>query len=163
MLNYQSALDGKSASWSIPGETYGHFELGRGFLNNIIPKPTSAIKAVDKIINSNFDSSLAVFSYRVPTSIVGSADISLILKNKIDRNTLIKEIEKINLKEKIILINEKPLTSLDMLGSKYNCVLDMRWLDIINKNNLTFIKIIIWYDNEYGYAQNIVKLIKKLI
>ena len=162
ILNYQNALDGKSASWSIPGQTYGHYELGRSFINNLIPKPTSAIKAVDKVLNTEFDKFLSVFSYRVPTTIVGSADISLLIEKPITKKKLLQEISKINKNGKIISVNYQPLTSLDMIGSEYNCILDMRWFQVIRRKKLFYIKIVLWYDNEFGYSQNIIKLLNRL-
>ena len=55
LLNYQNPLDSKSASWSNPKSTYGHYELGRGFINNIIPKPTSALNAVSKVLGYDIE------------------------------------------------------------------------------------------------------------
>lgn len=163
LLNYQNALDSKSASWSVPGEIHGHFELGRGFVNNIIPKPTSAIKAVEKVLNLSLSKKITSFSYRIPTTIIGSADITIIVKNKINLKMINEEVDKINKNGKVIMKNLNPLTSLDFIGNEYNCVLDLRWLKIIRKNDIYLIKMILWYDNEYGYSQNLIKIIKKNI
>ena len=45
-LSYQNLMDGPSSSWSIPGEVYHHYALGRSAIGNMIPKPTSAMDAV---------------------------------------------------------------------------------------------------------------------
>jgi glyceraldehyde 3-phosphate dehydrogenase len=163
LLNYQSALDSKSASWSVPGEIHGHFELGRGFLNNIIPKPTSALKAVEKVLNLSLSKKISTFSYRIPTTIIGSADITLLVKKDISLKIIKEEVDKLNKNEKVIMLNSNPLTSLDFIGNEYNCVLDLRWLRIIRKDGIYLIKIILWYDNEYGYSQNLIKIIKRNI
>ena len=45
-LSYQNLMDGPSSSWSVPGEIYHHYALGRSAIGNMIPKPTSAMDAV---------------------------------------------------------------------------------------------------------------------
>ena len=47
-LSYQNLMDGPSSSWSVPGEVYHHYALGRSAIGNMIPKPTSAMDAVLK-------------------------------------------------------------------------------------------------------------------
>ena len=49
-LSYQNIMDGPSSSWSVPGEVYHHYALGRSAIGNMIPKPTSAIDAVFKVL-----------------------------------------------------------------------------------------------------------------
>ena len=48
----------------------------------------------------------------------------------------------------ILKISSSPLVSMDYIGEKYSAIVDTRWLEIINSE---LIKIVIWYDNEYGY------------
>ena len=83
ILNYQNLLSNKSISWSSPGNIHSHYSLGRSALNNLIPKPTSALETMKPSINSFDVNKLKCFSYRVPTQIVGSSDINLIFKKKI--------------------------------------------------------------------------------
>ena len=46
-LSYQNLMDGSSVSWSVPGDIYHHYALGRAAIGNIIPKPTSAIATTE--------------------------------------------------------------------------------------------------------------------
>ena len=46
-------MDGPSSSWSVPGEVYHHYALGRAAISNMIPKPTSAMEAVLKYYQTN--------------------------------------------------------------------------------------------------------------
>ena len=53
----------------------------------------------------------------------------------------------------IIKLSNTPLVSMDYIGEKYSAIVDTRWLDIINSE---LIKIVLWYDNEYGYSCNVI-------
>ena len=89
-LSYQNLMDGPSSSWSVPGEVYHHYALGRSSINNVIPKPTSAMDAVFKVIPELDASKIGSFSYRLPTSIVCSADLTYISKVKTSKNDLME-------------------------------------------------------------------------
>ena len=161
LLNYQNPLDSKSASWSNPGSIYGHFELGRGFINNIIPKPTSALSAVSKVIGYNLEKKITSFSYRIPTTIVGSADLTLNLKKKLNRKDFLKKIIDINKKypKEIIKVSYDRLTSLDCIKNENCCLLDARWLSIKKLSNHYLFKGVLWYDNEWGYSNKVSDLV----
>ncbi len=154
-LNYQNLMDGPSSSWSVPGEIYHHYALGRSVDGNMIPKPTSAIEATCRVTDGITEQMIGSFSYRTPTAIVGTADITLNLKNKTDKNTLVSMFEKMEDEQNIKVIhnNIEPLVSLDFLKSEYSAVVDHRWTDVINGN---LIKMVLWYDNEWGYSSRVV-------
>jgi glyceraldehyde 3-phosphate dehydrogenase len=154
-LNYQNLMDGPSSSWSVPGEIYHHYALGRSVDGNMIPKPTSAIEATCRVTDGLTVGMIGSFSYRTPTAIVGSADITLNLKSKTDVSsviTIFEEIEKLQ-SIKVIHNNKDPLVSLDFLKSDYSAIVDHRWTDIVNGKLL---KMVLWYDNEWGYSSRVV-------
>ena len=158
-LNYQNLMDGPSSSWSVPGEIYHHYALGRSVNGNMIPKPTSAIEATCKVVDGISEEMIGSFSYRTPTAIVGSADITLNLKtltSKIEVVELFEEIEKTQL-VKVFHNNIEPLVSLDFLKSDYSVVIDHRWTDLINGKLL---KMVLWYDNEWGYSSRVVDQVR---
>lgn len=158
-LNYQNLLDGQSSSWSVPGEIHHHYALGRSAIGNMIPKPTSAMDAVHKVLNDIRDGSIGSFSYRTPTSIVGSADITLNLKTSVTRDEIVEVFQAAARSQslKIIKNNIEPLVSLDFLGSEYSVVIDHRWTDVVNDN---MVKLVLWYDNEFGYSCRVVDQVK---
>ena len=84
-------MDGASSSWSVPGEIYHHYALGRSVIGNLIPKPTSAINATVKVFSRLKEKDIGSFSYRTPTAIVGSADLNLLLS----KETSIEEVHKV--------------------------------------------------------------------
>ena len=158
-LSYQNLQDGPSSSWSVPGEVYHHFALGRSAIGNIIPKPTSAVEASCKVLeNINTDMILS-FSYRTPTAIVGSADMTINLKSQAKRKEIISLFEQ---KEKeqnfsIFKNNQEPLVSLDFVKSDYSCVIDHRWTEVLDDKML---KLVLWYDNEWGYSNKVLDQMK---
>lgn len=154
-LNYQKLLDGPSSSWSVPGSIYHHYALGRSSIGNMIPKPTSAVDATYKVL-PQLKNKIGSFSYRTPTNIIGSADITLNIKSKIDSIEevigLFKKYEK-NQKFKIIKNTKEPLVSLDFIKSDFSVNIDHRWSEIISKQLL---KLVLWYDNEWGYSSKVI-------
>jgi len=88
-LNYQNVMDGPASSWSVPGTIYHHFALGRSVDGNLIPKPTSAIDATCQALEGVTTDMVGSFSYRTPTAIVGSADITLFIEKDTSKQELI--------------------------------------------------------------------------
>ncbi len=158
-LTYQNLMDGASKSVSNPGEIYNHYAIGRSAIRNIIPKPTSALEAVKRVLPELDINSFSSMSFRTPTEIVGSADMTLLTKSQISQSQILKELEYLqeNQNYPVIKLSEEPLVSLDFLGEKYSVVVDKRWLKVINKN---LIKFVLWYDNEYGYSCNVLRQLK---
>lgn len=154
ILNYQNLLDGRSASWSDPGKTYSHYGLGRSALDNLIPKPTTAIKIAQKSLPYINLSSVNNFSYRVPTSVVGSADITLILKKNFTLKNILKLLKTEISKQKfnIFSINQQPTISSDYFTCDFSLVYDERW----SAKQKNMLHAVLWYDNENGYASRVV-------
>ena len=154
LLNHQKVLDGNCIGSSTKNIAC-NFEFGRSSLTNIIPSQTTTIKACSYII-PKFQDILTSSSLRVPTQTVGAISVVLFVKypkTKQELITLLKDYQK-NQQYKIIKNNFKPLVSSDFKSSKYTTIIDHRYTQI--KDNM--IKIILWYDNEYGYASKVLKI-----
>jgi len=159
-LSYQNLLDGPSVSWGIPGTLYQHYAIGRASTASIIPKPTSAIEATEKVLPGVLEK-MKCYSFRVPTPVVGAADITFKLKSEATPEKLIKTFKKFerNQKWSIIKINSEQLVSVDITGTDYSAVIDTRWIEVA-KGDL--VNITLWYDNEWGYSRRVVDLIRHL-
>ena len=157
-LSYQNLMDGPSSSWSVPGEVYHHYALGRSAIGNMIPKPTSAIDAVFKVLPS-LTKNIGSFSYRTPTQIIASADISFLVDRSTNKTELIKSLMEFQNSQRypILKFSSSPLVSMDYIGEKFSAIVDTRWVDVINSE---LIKIVLWYDNEFGYSHNVINQIK---
>lgn len=160
-LSYQNLLDGPASSWSFPGEIYHHFALGRSVFGNMIPKPTSAISATCKVLKKEgiTEEMIGSFSYRTPTAIVGSADITLKLTKLTSKQEVISLFEHFEQDQmwKIFHNNWEPLVSLDFKKSDFSAIIDHRWTDLVGRKLL---KLVLWYDNEWGYSARVLDQIK---
>lgn len=124
---------------------------------NIVPTSTGAAKAVFKTIpalKGIFDG-LAV---RIPTPVVSLADITLITKKKdltVEKiNKAFKDAGEGELKG-LMLTTEEPVVSTDFIGSKASTIVDLSLTQIISGD---LVKVIAWYDNEWGYSERLVDL-----
>ena len=158
-LNYQNIMDGASSSWSVPGEIYHHYALGRSVVGNIIPKPTSAITATTQVLSRIKEDDIGSFSYRTPTAIVGSADLTLSLIKEVSIDEINKIIKEFIMDQQwpILEMMSDPLVSLDFVNNRHSAVIDNRWTSVIGGNLL---KLVLWYDNEAGYSLRVLDQIK---
>jgi len=159
-LSYQNLLDGAAASWSQPGDVFSHYALGRASVQNLIPKSTSAVKAVARVIE-DAEEKIESFSYRVPTSVVASAVLTVKLVKETSMEEVLDRICEYERLQKyhIIRTTAEPLISADYTGDDYSAIIDTRWIKVKNKSHL---EIVYWYDNEWGYSSRIVDIIRYL-
>ena len=157
-LSYQNLLDGPSTSWANPGTLYNHYAVGRASTASIIPKPTSAINAAEKVVPGVINK-MKCYSFRIPTPVVGAADITFSLESEIKLNDLISVIDQFQKKQKwpIMYLNTEPLVSVDFTGTDYSAVIDNRWIELINGK---FLNLTLWYDNEWGYSRRVVDVLR---
>lgn len=158
-LGYQNLMDGPASSWSVPGEIYHHFALGRSAVGNMIPKPTSALDACAKVVEDISADNIGSYSMRTPTHIVGSADLTLLLKRNTSKKEIVDVFEQYSNSQKWDIINNnfEPLVSLDFKASEFSANVDHRFTNLIQGNML---KLVLWYDNEWGYASRVCDQVK---
>jgi len=156
-LSYQNLVDGASISQSQPGIIWNDYALGRSSVGNLIPKNTTAMTAIEKVLPRVKDKIIS-FSYRIPTSVVCSADIVLNLNIDTNKDNLLSYLHECVKKSNYVSLNYESLTSKDYEKNQSSSIIDMQWVEV--KNNTA--KIIIWYDNEWGYASRVVDLVNKI-
>lgn len=156
-LNYQNLLDSPSLSVSDPGHIHSTYVLGRSSINALIPKTTTLLDATRKVLPW-VDEKYMCFSYRVPTSIVSSADLTLKLKEKVNTEDVINLFQDAATKQRwdVIYNNNEALTSLDFTGFPYSCCIDQRWIMVQVDS---YLKLVLWYDNEWAYSCRVADLI----
>lgn len=130
----------------------------RSAAENIVPTTTGASKAAAKTIPS-LEGKFNGLSVRVPTPVVSLADITAILKvESVTREDLIKTFKKAAKEpyfEGILGITEEELVSSDFIGNPHSCVIDLPLIDVVGDN---MVKVVAWYDNEWGYSNRLVEL-----
>jgi len=126
---------------------------------NIIPTTTGAAKAVGLVIPELLGK-LKGYALRVPVPDGSITDFSAILKKpatKEEINAAMKEASETYLKG-ILQYTDEPIVSSDIVGNPHSCIFDSQLTD--SQGN--FVKIVGWYDNEFGYSNRIVDLTIKL-
>lgn len=158
-LGYQNLVDGPSRSFAYPGEIIDNFSLGRASTEALIPKQTSCVSAINSII-PGMKKKISSMSFRVPTQIVSSAYICLSFRNKIRIKDFVFEIKDYIKKQsnKILTLNKDQCISKDFIANDYSTIIDERWIEVKNNN----LRLLLWYDNEFGYSSRIIDLIKKI-
>ena len=159
-LGYQNLLDGPSISYATPGKIHDYYALGRASVNSLIPKTTSAISASCKVLKQ-LSGKFLCMSYRVPTTIVSSSNMSVQLNKETNADTIkqlfIDEANKQDLK--IFYNTDEGLVSADFIGSDYSSIIDHRWT-MMNDDN--YLNMVLWYDNEWGYSSRVIDLVDYL-
>ena len=129
----------------------------RSAAENIVPTTTGASKAAALTIPSLKDHFTGL-SVRVPTPVVSLADITAIVKRdttKDELNELFANVSKDPYYEGIIGVTSEELVSSDFIGDPHSCIVDLPLTDVVGGN---MIKIVAWYDNEWGYSNRLVEL-----
>ena len=143
----QKILDGPARDW----------RESRAAAINIIPTTTGASKAAALTIPALKDRFNGL-SIRVPTPVVSLSDITAVIKRDTTKEELVDFFKKCAKKpayEGIIGVTEEELVSSDFIGDPRSCIVDLPLIDVVGGN---MIKVVAWYDNEWGYSCRLVEL-----
>lgn len=145
---------------TVDGSSYKDWRGGRGALQNIIPSSTGAAKAVGKIIPELYGK-ITGMSFRVPTPNVSVIDFTVHLKKSSSYKNICEEIQYAseNKLKGILGYTEDEVVSSDFNGSKFTSIFDAKAGISLNSN---FVKLVSWYDNETGYSNKVIDLIKHI-
>ncbi|BEI83958.1 hypothetical protein CcaverHIS002_0405620 [Cutaneotrichosporon cavernicola] len=142
---------------TVDGPSHKDWRGGRGAAANIIPSSTGAAKAVGKVIPS-LNGKLTGMSFRIPTSNVSVVDLVVRLDKGASYDQIKDVIKKASEGELkgILGYTEDEVVSTDFLGSTESSIFDAKAGIPLNDK---FVKLISWYDNEYGYSRRVCDLI----
>ena len=129
----------------------------RAAAENIVPTTTGASKAAALTIPS-LTGRFNGLSVRVPTPVVSLADITAVLKRNVTKEELVKTLKKAAAEpyyEGIVDVTEEELVSTDFRGNAHSSIIDLPLTDVVGGN---LIKVVAWYDNEWGYSNRLVEL-----
>lgn len=147
-----------TASQAIQDAPKKDLREGRNGAENIVPTTTGAAIAVTLTLpqlKDKFDG----LSIRVPTPVVSLSDVTVLLK----RNTTVEEINEVFKKaaaepfyQGILAVSEEPLVSSDYIGNSHSGTVDLLLTKVVAGN---LIKVMVWYDNEWGYSNRLVEVV----
>ena len=139
-------------------KTHKDLRRARACAGSIIPTTTGAAKAVSLVL-PKLEGKLNGFSLRVPTQTVSVVDLVVNLKKKDvtaeEINTALKDAAENELKG-ILGYCDKPLVSVDFKGDKRSSIVDALSTMVMSDG---LVKVISWYDNEWGYAERTADLV----
>ncbi|HEY7986547.1 MAG TPA: type I glyceraldehyde-3-phosphate dehydrogenase [Methylophilaceae bacterium] len=145
---------------TVDGPSNKDWRGGRGILENIIPSSTGAAKAVGKVI-PELNKKLTGMAFRIPTSDVSVVDLTVELNKEASYEQIcaaMKAASEGALKDVLGYTTEK-VVSTDFRGNAYPSIFDA---DAGIALDPTFVKVVAWYDNEYGYTCNMMRLAKHI-
>ncbi|KAL1928188.1 hypothetical protein VTP01DRAFT_3104 [Rhizomucor pusillus] len=142
---------------TVDGPSGKDWRAGRGAGANIIPASTGAAKAVGKVI-PHLNGKLTGMAFRVPNPDVSVVDLTVRLEKSAsyeDIKSAVKKASEGPLKG-ILAYTEDEVVSTDFIGDSHSSIFDAKAGISLNPN---FVKLISWYDNEYGYSTRVVDLL----
>lgn len=132
---------------------------GRACAQNIVPSSTGAAKAIGLVIPELLGK-LDGNALRVPTADGSVVDLTL----ELNRNTSVEEINKLfqDNQNETIKFTMDPIVSSDCLGKKVGAIVDGLSTSIVESDGSQLVKVLAWYDNEFGYTAQMLRTAKKM-
>jgi glyceraldehyde 3-phosphate dehydrogenase len=145
---------------TVDGPSKKDWRGGRGILENIIPSSTGAAKAVGKVIPA-LNKKLTGMAFRVPTSDVSVVDLTVELEKETTYDEICRAMKAASEgKMKGVLgYTEEKVVSTDFVGESCTSVFDA---EAGIQLDGTFVKVVSWYDNEWGYSCKVLDLVKRI-
>lgn len=146
---------------TVDGPSMKDWRGGRGAYQNIIPSSTGAAKAVALVI-PELKGKLTGMSFRVPVADVSAVDLTVRLSKPASYDQIkaaMKEASEGELKG-ILGYTEDEVVSSDFLGDARTSIFDAKAGIALNDN---FVKVVAWYDNEWGYSNKLIDLVQELV
>ena len=142
---------------TVDGPSKKDWRGGRGILENIIPSSTGAAKAVGKVI-PELNKKLTGMAFRIPTSDVSVVDLTCELIKEASYEQVVaamKAASEVGPLKGVLGFTSDKVVSTDFRGSPYAAIFDAEAGIALDP---TFVKVVAWYDNEYGYTCNMLRL-----
>jgi glyceraldehyde 3-phosphate dehydrogenase len=143
---------------TVDGPSSKDWRGGRGILENIIPSSTGAAKAVGKVL-PELNKKLTGMSFRVPTSDVSVVDLTVELIKDASYDDICKAMKAASegALKGVLGYTEEKVVSTDFRGCNLPSIFDA---DAGIALDSTFVKVVTWYDNEYGYTCNMLRFVR---
>ncbi len=145
---------------TVDGPSAKDWRGGRGAYQNIIPSSTGAAKAVALVI-PQLKGKLTGMSFRVPVADVSVVDLTVRLEKPASYDDIKKAMKAAAAGEMkgILGYTEDAVVSQDFLGDERTCIFDAAAGIALNDH---FVKVVAWYDNEWGYSNKLIDLVQEV-
>jgi len=144
---------------TVDGPSGKDWRGGRGAGQNIIPSSTGAAKAVGKVI-PELNGKLTGMAFRIPTPDVSVVDLTVRTKKSASYDAIkaaVKQAAEDTRYKGIVAYTEDDVVSADFVGDTHSCIFDAKAGIGLNDH---FVKLVAWYDNEFGYSTRVLDLLK---
>jgi glyceraldehyde 3-phosphate dehydrogenase len=144
---------------TVDGPSMKDWRGGRGILENIIPSSTGAAKAVGVVL-PELNGKLTGMAFRVPTSDVSVVDLTVELEKEATYEEICAEMKAAATSgdmSKTLSYTDEKVVSTDFRGCGFSSIFDSGAGIALDG---TFVKLVAWYDNEYGYTCNMLRLVE---
>ena len=158
---FMTTVHGYTSTQRIVDAPHKDLRRARSAAENIIPTTTGAARSVGKVI-PELDGKLDGMALRVPVP-DGSITEMVVL---VEKETNVKEINKLfknvsrHHMKGVLEYMEDPIVSRDIIGNTHSCIFDSQFTKVIGGN---MVRVLGWYDNEYGYSCRMVDLAKMMM
>ncbi len=144
---------------TVDGPSMKDWRGGRGILENIIPSSTGAAKAVGVVL-PELNGKLTGMAFRVPTSDVSVVDLTVELEKDVSYEDIcaaMKAASESGDMSRTLGYTDEKVVSTDFRGCSYSSIFDSEAGIALDG---TFVKVVSWYDNEYGYTCNMLRFVE---
>lgn len=152
-----STIHSYTADQSIQDGPHKDLRRARAAAQNIVPTTTGAAIAVTQVmpeLAGRFDG----LSFRVPTIVVSLTDFTFVLKKKTtveEINQTLTEASRNPRYAHVLAVTDEPLVSSDFIGNPHSSIVDLSLTKVIDGD---LVKVVAWYDNEWGYSNRLVEM-----
>ena len=152
-----TTVHGYTSTQNLVDGPHKDLRRARAAVVNMIPTSTGAAQATAETLpqlNKKFDG----LALRIPLPVVSISDITLVTKKKVTVET-VNEVFKQAVKKPrfkgIVAVNEEPIVSSDVIGSTFSAIVDLPLTRVVDGD---LVKVMAWYDNEWGYAHRLAEM-----
>lgn len=156
---YISTIHSYTSDQRLHDAPHKDWRRGRSAAESIVPTTTGAAKAITKIF-PELEGHIGGAGIRVPVPNGSLTDLTCMVKKQTSSaeiNQMFKQASQNELNG-ILEYTDEPIVSRDILGSPYSCVFDAQLTSVLGK----MVKVVGWYDNEWGYSTRLAELIRRL-
>lgn len=150
-----TTIHGYTADQELQDGGHKDYRRARAATQNIVPTSTGATIAATEAL-PELEGLFNGLAIRVPVAVGSLSDFTFILKRETSKeevNSVFRNASKLAAFEGILTITDDPIVSSDIIGSPYSSIVDLSLTQVIGN----MVKVIAWYDNEYGYANRLVE------